>query len=72
MRFVNHKNNIMKEIGYTEKDVEIIKKYYHTYDFELINSMLDNPHSVKSIKSKAHRLGITSLKTIIKKEFMII
>ena len=51
----------MKEIGYTEKDVEIIKKYYHTYDFELINSMLDNPHSVKSIKSKAHRLGITSL-----------
>ena len=23
--------------------------------------MLDNPHSVKSIKSKAHRLGITSL-----------
>ena len=68
----------MKEIGYTEKDVEIIKKYYHTYDFELINSMLDNPHSVKSIKSKAHRLGITSLnngnalKTIIEKEFMII
>ena len=51
----------MKEIGYTEKDVEIIKKYYHTYDFELINSMLDNPHSVRSIKSKAHRLGITSL-----------
>ena len=45
----------------TEDDVEIIKKYYHTYDFELINSMLDNPHSVKSIKSKAHRLGITSL-----------
>ena len=30
----------MKEIGYTEKDVEIIKKYYHTYDFELINSII--------------------------------
>ena len=42
MRFVNHKNNIMKEIGYTEKDVEIIKKYYHTYDFELINSLYNN------------------------------
>ena len=51
----------MKEVRYTKRDIEIIKKYYHTYDFELINSMLDNPHSVKSIKSKAHRLGITSL-----------
>lgn len=51
----------MKEINYTEKDIEIIKKYYHTYDFELINSMLESPHTVKSIKSKAHRLGITSL-----------
>ena len=26
MRFVNHKNNIMKEIGYTEKDVERLNK----------------------------------------------
>ena len=45
----------MKEVRYTKRDIEIIKKYYHTYDFELINSMLDNTHSVKSIKSKAHR-----------------
>ncbi len=62
----------MKEIPYTGKDIDIIKKYYHTYDFELINNMLDNSHSIKSIKSKAHRLNITSLNTWSEEEIDIL
>lgn len=62
----------MKEVSYTKKDIEVIKKYYHTYDFDLINSMLDNPHSIKSIKSKAYRLNITSLNTWSEEEIAIL